>query len=65
MNSANIDGAVSSYVIGYFRQFYSLRPCIEVGYMMDTKQIGHHDPQPAVSVLKKKVREIGNPLGVY
>jgi hypothetical protein len=34
---------MSSYVIGYFRRFYSLRPCVELGYMMDTKPNGPHD----------------------
>jgi hypothetical protein len=43
MNSSNIDGDVSSYVIGYFRQFYSLRPCVELGYIMDTILNGPHD----------------------
>jgi hypothetical protein len=42
-NSANIDGAVSGHVIGYFRRFYSLRPCVELGYIMDTKLNAPHD----------------------
>jgi hypothetical protein len=38
MNSANTDGAVLSYVIGYFRLFILTLKVIELRFMLDTKQ---------------------------
>jgi hypothetical protein len=52
-NSANIDGAVSSDVIGYFKRFYSLRPCVELGYLHDGYK-SDWAARPAVGVLFKK-----------